>query len=61
MGGDVRVEAFASAEEFQLDEKADRDEITAELLEERQDEIFTQAENRLHAQKGVMQYLVRGQ
>ncbi|QQL46249.1 ornithine carbamoyltransferase [Sulfuriroseicoccus oceanibius] len=35
-------------------------EITAELLEERQQEIFTQAENRLHAQKGVMQYLVRG-
>lgn len=33
-------------------------EITAELLEERQEEIFTQAENRLHAQKGVLRWLV---
>ena len=34
-------------------------EITAEVLEARADEIFTQAENRLHAQKGVIRYLVQ--
>lgn len=33
-------------------------EISAEILEERAEEIFTQAENRLHAQKGVLSWLV---
>ena len=32
-------------------------EITEKLLEERADDIFTQAENRLHAQKGVLHWL----
>jgi ornithine carbamoyltransferase len=32
-------------------------EISAELLEERAGEIFDQAENRLHAQKGVLHWL----
>ena len=32
-------------------------EISAELLEDRQQEIFDQAENRLHAQKGVLHWL----
>jgi ornithine carbamoyltransferase len=32
-------------------------EISAEILEERQQEIFDQAENRLHAQKGVLHWL----
>jgi len=32
-------------------------EISAELLEERAQEIFDQAENRLHAQKGVLHWL----
>lgn len=35
-------------------------EITASVLEAHADEIFTQAENRLHAQKGVIQYLMKG-
>lgn len=34
-------------------------EITEAVLEARADQIFTQAENRLHAQKGVIQYLVQ--
>lgn len=34
-------------------------EITEAVLEARADEIFTQAENRLHAQKGVIQYLMQ--
>jgi ornithine carbamoyltransferase len=32
-------------------------EISAEILEEHQQEIFDQAENRLHAQKGVLHWL----
>ena len=32
-------------------------EITEKLLEERADDIFRQAENRLHAQKGVLHWL----
>jgi ornithine carbamoyltransferase len=32
-------------------------EISEEILEERQQEIFDQAENRLHAQKGIMHWL----
>jgi ornithine carbamoyltransferase len=32
-------------------------EISEEILEERQQEIFDQAENRLHAQKGVLHWL----
>jgi ornithine carbamoyltransferase len=33
-------------------------EITAELLEEREQDIFDQAENRLHVQKGILHWLV---
>jgi ornithine carbamoyltransferase len=33
-------------------------EISAEILEEHQQEIFDQAENRLHAQKGVLHWLM---
>jgi ornithine carbamoyltransferase len=32
-------------------------EITAKIFEERQEEIFDQAENRLHAQKGILHWL----
>jgi ornithine carbamoyltransferase len=32
-------------------------EISEEILEERQQEIFDQAENRLHAQKGILHWL----
>ena len=32
-------------------------EITEKIFEERQQEIFDQAENRLHAQKGIMHWL----
>ena len=32
-------------------------EISEEILEERQEEIFDQAENRLHAQKGILHWL----
>jgi ornithine carbamoyltransferase len=32
-------------------------EITEKILEERQEEIFDQAENRLHAQKGILHWL----
>ncbi len=32
-------------------------EITERLLEERAEDIFTQAENRLHAQKGILHWL----
>ena len=32
-------------------------EISTEILEERQQEIFDQAENRLHAQKGILHWL----
>ncbi len=35
-------------------------EITAELLEERADDIFTQAENRVHAQKGLLHWISGG-
>ena len=35
-------------------------EITAKIFEERQREIFDQAENRLHAQKGILHWLVDG-
>ncbi len=35
-------------------------EITEELLEERATEIFDQAENRLHVQKGILHWLVKG-
>ncbi|MDF1738698.1 MAG: ornithine carbamoyltransferase [Verrucomicrobiales bacterium] len=34
-------------------------EITEEVLEERQDEIFQQAENRLHAQKAILMALAK--
>ncbi|NCW27795.1 MAG: ornithine carbamoyltransferase [Verrucomicrobia bacterium] len=33
-------------------------EITDEILEERADDIFDQAENRLHTQKGILQWIV---
>jgi ornithine carbamoyltransferase len=33
-------------------------EISAEILEERAEDIFDQAENRLHAQKGILQWIV---
>ncbi len=33
-------------------------EITEELLEERSQEIFDQAENRLHVQKGILDWIV---
>ena len=32
-------------------------EISEKILEERQQEIFDQAENRLHAQKGILHWL----
>jgi ornithine carbamoyltransferase len=32
-------------------------EISAEIFEERQQEIFDEAENRLHAQKGILHWL----
>jgi ornithine carbamoyltransferase len=35
-------------------------EISEKLLEERADDIFDQAENRLHAQKGVLHWLTEG-
>jgi ornithine carbamoyltransferase len=35
-------------------------EISAELMEERAGEIFDQAENRLHAQKGILHWLTDG-
>ena len=35
-------------------------EISEKLLEERADDIFDQAENRLHAQKGVLHWLIDG-
>jgi len=35
-------------------------EISEEVFEERADEIFQQAENRLHAQKAVLIALARG-
>jgi len=33
-------------------------EISAELLEERAEDIFDQAENRLHTQKGILEWIV---
>jgi ornithine carbamoyltransferase len=33
-------------------------EISAEILEERAEDIFDQAENRLHVQKGILQWIV---
>jgi len=33
-------------------------EISAEILEERAQDIFDQAENRLHAQKGILEWIV---
>jgi ornithine carbamoyltransferase len=33
-------------------------EISAEILEERADDIFDQAENRLHTQKGILEWIV---
>ena len=33
-------------------------EITDEILEERAKDIFDQAENRLHTQKGILQWIV---
>ena len=36
------------------------EEITAEVLEAHADEIFAEAENRLHAQKAVMVTLMGG-
>ncbi len=35
-------------------------EISEKILEERQQEIFDQAENRLHAQKGILHWLTEG-
>jgi ornithine carbamoyltransferase len=35
-------------------------EITEKIFEERQQEIFDQAENRLHAQKGILHWLAEG-
>jgi ornithine carbamoyltransferase len=35
-------------------------EITEKIFEERQQEIFDQAENRLHAQKGILHWLTDG-
>jgi ornithine carbamoyltransferase len=35
-------------------------EITAELMEERAQDIFDQAENRLHTQKAILDWIVRG-
>ena len=35
------------------------EEITAEVFEAHADEIFDEAENRLHAQKAVMVYLMK--
>jgi ornithine carbamoyltransferase len=32
-------------------------EISAELLEERSQDIFDQAENRLHTQKGILEWI----
>ena len=33
-------------------------EISAEILEERSQDIFDQAENRLHTQKGILEWIV---
>jgi ornithine carbamoyltransferase len=33
-------------------------EISAEILEERAEDIFDQAENRLHTQKGILEWIV---
>ena len=33
-------------------------EISAELLEERAQDVFDQAENRLHVQKGILEWIV---
>jgi ornithine carbamoyltransferase len=33
-------------------------EISAQLLEERSQDIFDQAENRLHTQKGILEWIV---
>jgi ornithine carbamoyltransferase len=33
-------------------------EISAEILEERAEDIFDQAENRLHTQKGILGWIV---
>ena len=35
-------------------------EISEKILEERQQEIFDQAENRLHVQKGILHWLTEG-
>ena len=36
------------------------EEISEEVFEEHADEIFTQAENRLHVQKALLEYLIAG-
>ena len=53
-GSDDTVEMEISEKELEALNKFGKEEITAEVFEAHANEIFDEAENRLHAQKAVL-------